>query len=136
MPTYDYRCNSCAKEFEVFQRITAEPGANCPKCGGPARRLVSGGTGLIFKGSGFYITDYKHKGAEGEKWTASQKSDSSPEKPDSASAKSDSASAKSGSSPQKPEAAASSGEASGKTSAVLPSPAAPAPPCAPAAPSK
>lgn len=129
MPTYDYRCNSCAKEFEVFQRITADPGANCPKCGGPARRLVSGGTGLIFKGSGFYITDYKHKGAEGEKWTASQKSDSAPDKPDSASAKS-------GSSPQKPESAASSGEASGKTSAASPSPAAPAPPSAPAAPSK
>lgn len=114
MPTYDYRCNSCANEFEVFQRITAEAAANCPKCSQPARRLVSAGTSLVFKGSGFYITDYKRKGAEG----AEGGKDSASEKSDSSLGKSESAS-------QKSESAAPSSEASGKPSAPSPTPAAP-----------
>jgi len=59
MPTYDYRCDSCSHEFEEFQSITAAPLETCPKCEGRVRRLISPGNGLIFKGSGFYITDYK-----------------------------------------------------------------------------
>jgi len=60
MPTYEYHCKNCRFEFEEFQSIAAEPLQVCPKCGGLVERKISGGTGLIFKGSGFYITDYKN----------------------------------------------------------------------------
>lgn len=59
MPTYEYRCKDCGYFFESFQSITADPLTECPKCGGKVKRVLSGGSGLIFKGSGFYITDYK-----------------------------------------------------------------------------
>lgn len=59
MPTYDYRCEKCGHTFEAFQQMTAAPLTECPACHGPVQRLIGGGTGLIFKGSGFYITDYK-----------------------------------------------------------------------------
>lgn len=59
MPTYEYRCTACENEFEKFQRISEEPGAECPECGSPSERLMSAGAGLLFKGSGFYITDYR-----------------------------------------------------------------------------
>ncbi|HIF57424.1 MAG TPA: zinc ribbon domain-containing protein [Gemmatimonadetes bacterium] len=58
MPTYDYRCPN-GHQFEVFQRISAAPGAKCPDCGEDSERMISGGAGLIFKGEGFYITDYR-----------------------------------------------------------------------------
>ncbi|MCB2201488.1 zinc ribbon domain-containing protein [bacterium] len=59
MPTYPYRCKACGFEFEEFQAITEDPIEVCPKCGGETHRIISGGAGLIFKGSGFYITDYR-----------------------------------------------------------------------------
>lgn len=60
MPTYEYFCKACSFEFEEFQSIASEPIQICPKCGQKrVERKISGGTGLIFKGSGFYITDYK-----------------------------------------------------------------------------
>jgi len=74
MPTYDYLCNHCGYQFEYFQAMSDEPLKTCPKCGERVRRLVSGGSGLIFKGSGFYLTDYKRKG-EPEKKTPSKKTD-------------------------------------------------------------
>jgi len=61
MPTYEYECGKCAKHFDVFQSIKSEPKAKCPKCGANASRLISAGSGIIFKGSGFYETDYKRK---------------------------------------------------------------------------
>ena len=61
MPTYDYECLSCHEGFEAFQKMTDEPLSQCPKCKGKVKRLISSGSGLIFKGSGFYITDYKKK---------------------------------------------------------------------------
>lgn len=62
MPTYVYKCQACGYEFEEFQSITAEPITLCPECKEDrAVRMLSGGSGLIFKGSGFYITDYKNK---------------------------------------------------------------------------
>ena len=65
MPTYEYECQKCGHKFEVFQSITAEPLKKCPKCNGKIRRLIGIGAGLIFKGSGFYDTDYrKKKGTE------------------------------------------------------------------------
>ncbi len=59
MPTYEYRCRDCGREFEVFQRMSDRPGAPCPACGAASQRLISGGAGLLFKGDGFYITDYR-----------------------------------------------------------------------------
>lgn len=59
MPTYEYRCRDCGREFEVFQRMSDHPGAPCPDCGHGAKRLISGGAGVLFKGDGFYITDYR-----------------------------------------------------------------------------
>ena len=61
MPTYEYECAKCKHRFEEFQRISDKPLAMCPRCGGVLNRVISGGAGLIFKGSGFYVTDYKKK---------------------------------------------------------------------------
>ena len=61
MPNYDYKCDDCGHIFEVFQSMTAERVKECPECGGNVTRLIGAGSGLIFKGSGFYITDYKNK---------------------------------------------------------------------------
>ena len=58
MPTYDYRCDGCGHRFESFRPMT-DPEASCPICGKPAERLISAGAGFLFKGSGFYITDYR-----------------------------------------------------------------------------
>ena len=62
MPTYEYECEKCGYKFEKFQKMTDEPLKACPKCGGKAVRLIGTGSGIIFKGSGFYETDYKKKG--------------------------------------------------------------------------
>ncbi|HVP39048.1 MAG TPA: FmdB family zinc ribbon protein [Candidatus Saccharimonadales bacterium] len=59
MPTYEYECRACGHRFEEYQSIKAKPLRTCPRCKGRVRRLVSGGSGLLFKGSGFYITDYR-----------------------------------------------------------------------------
>jgi putative FmdB family regulatory protein len=61
MPTYEYRCPD-GHQFEKFQKITEKPRAKCPVCGKPATRIISGGAGLVFRGSGFYITDYGKDG--------------------------------------------------------------------------
>ncbi len=58
MPTYEYRCPE-GHTFEVFQKMTDDPVAVCPECGQEARRQISGGAGFLFKGDGFYITDYR-----------------------------------------------------------------------------
>ena len=58
MPTYEYRCQK-GHEFELFQRMSDDPVSTCPECGAQAERLLSSGAGLLFKGSGFYITDYR-----------------------------------------------------------------------------
>ncbi|HSG98722.1 MAG TPA: zinc ribbon domain-containing protein [candidate division Zixibacteria bacterium] len=59
MPTYQYICVDCGHEFEEFQSMTEDPLDKCPQCGGAAQRRISGGAGLLFKGSGFYTTDYR-----------------------------------------------------------------------------
>lgn len=61
MPTYEYQCPA-GHSFEKFQKMTDKPRAKCPTCGQPASRRISGGAGLLFKGSGFYITDYGKDG--------------------------------------------------------------------------
>ena len=90
MPTYEYECDACGHEFEVFQPMGSEPKKACPSCKKrKARRLISSGGGHIFKGSGFYQTDYRSdsykKDAQADKESASKsadaKSEGSSEKP-------------------------------------------------------
>lgn len=61
MPTYEYKCDKCGKLFDVFQKMSDRPLTKCPdkKCKGTLKRLISSGAGFIFKGSGFYATDYR-----------------------------------------------------------------------------
>ncbi len=75
MPTYDYRCKKCNHQFEAFQSISAEPLSECPLCGGAVERLIGRGAGLVFKGSGFYITDYKKSTKKDDSKSESPKSD-------------------------------------------------------------
>ena len=85
MPTYDYKCDACGHAFEQFQSMSAAPIRKCPKCGKlKVKRLIGTGAGLIFKGSGFYITDYrdqsykdKAKAESGEGATKTEKSETS-----------------------------------------------------------
>ncbi len=82
MPTYDYFCEHCGHEFEAFHPMTADPVRICPKCSHMSvKRKVSGGTGLIFKGSGFYITDYANKKNKNTNSTKKPKSTAKDSKP-------------------------------------------------------
>lgn len=75
MPTYEYKCNQCGYVFELFQTMSAEPVKVCPKCKGEVKRLIGPGAGPIFKGTGFYQTDYKNsKPASSGKGTSETKS--------------------------------------------------------------
>ena len=58
MPTYEYECGSCGHKFEKFQKMSDKPVRKCPECGGKVKRLFGTGAAVIFKGSGFYATDY------------------------------------------------------------------------------
>ena len=60
MPTYNYYCSDCDTHFSYFQKMSELPINNCESCGGEVKRLITGGSGMIFKGSGFYLTDYKN----------------------------------------------------------------------------
>lgn len=81
MPTYEYECKKCGNRFELFQSIKDAPRKRCSVCRGSLQRLISGGAGLLFKGSGFYITDYRsdsyRKAAKKEGEAAGKKSESS-----------------------------------------------------------
>lgn len=85
MPTYDYECLDCGYTFELFHKVASSPSKKCPECGGQIKKLIGGGCGLIFKGSGFYITDYKKKSMpekssndeKGEKKSEKKESDTS-----------------------------------------------------------
>jgi putative FmdB family regulatory protein len=80
MPTYEYLCPK-GHEFEVFQRISDEPGASCPECGEPAQRQISAGAGFLFKGDGFYITD--NRSSDYQKKASSEKGKGAPSSGDS-----------------------------------------------------
>ena len=64
MPTYEYECTACGNDFDVFQSMSDAPLKVCPSCGKAVRRKISKGTGIIFKGSGFYVNDSRKKPAE------------------------------------------------------------------------
>jgi putative FmdB family regulatory protein len=117
MPTYEYKCDACGYQFERFQSITADPIKRCPECGkAKVKRLIGTGAGLIFKGSGFYITDYRDKSytekAKSESGASSSssdgKSDAKPAETSSASAGESKPAAKTESAPAKSEPKASS----------------------------
>ncbi len=65
MPTYEYKCEQCGDRFDHFQSMTSEPLQTCKKCHGKLRRLIGEGAGILFKGSGFYCTDYKKSSSSG-----------------------------------------------------------------------
>ena len=76
MPTYDYQCSECGYKFEKFQSITAGVLKKCPECGKMSlQRLIGTGSGIIFKGSGFYETDYRKKDSGGSAGKSSPKTD-------------------------------------------------------------
>ena len=92
MPTYEYRCPKCGHEYEKIQKISDNARPKCPKCGTKGERMISGGVGVVFKGSGFYETDYKRAGETRKSGdepsktgakpdTKTEKSDKSAEKP-------------------------------------------------------
>jgi putative FmdB family regulatory protein len=75
MPLYEYQCDKCAHRFEVIQKYSDAPIGECPKCGGPVKKLFSS-PAIQFKGSGFYITDYARKGESATTKSGEAKSDS------------------------------------------------------------
>jgi putative FmdB family regulatory protein len=86
MPTYEYACDACDHRWEEFQPMSAEPTTKCPACKKKkAKRLISAGGGLIFKGSGFYITDYRSDNYKNSAKSDSSSSESAPAKSDSSS---------------------------------------------------
>ena len=72
MPTYDYKCSNCNHTFEYFQPMSAAPLTECPECKGNLKRIIGTGSGPIFKGSGFYQTDYKGKSENSKKSNESE----------------------------------------------------------------
>ena len=81
MPTYVYECTKCEKQFEIVQKITDTPKKRCPSCRGKVFRVISGGGGIILKGSGFYVTDYRSGEYEKSKQAEKASATSTPTKP-------------------------------------------------------
>jgi putative FmdB family regulatory protein len=86
MPTYEYKCENCGHQFEQFQTITSKPLRTCPQCGeNKLNRLIGAGSGIIFKGSGFYATDYRNdsykKAAASDKKTPTKTTEKKESKP-------------------------------------------------------
>lgn len=95
MPTYDYVCDACDHQFELFQSITAEPEKKCPECGKrKLRRLIGAGAGFVFKGSGFYQTDYRSESYKKKAEAESKSAESSTSKSDGKSSESKSTESK------------------------------------------
>lgn len=87
MPTYDYRCNACEHTFEEFQMMSEDELVDCPECKKPdLERLIGTGAGFLFKGEGYYVTDYR---SEGYSKDAKKDAAPPPSKPDSSSSKDD-----------------------------------------------
>jgi len=78
MPTYEYECKSCSHSFEIIQAMSDSPLKNCPKCNNEIRRLIFGGAGVIFKGSGFYVTDKSASSKSNNLKTDNSKTENTP----------------------------------------------------------
>lgn len=110
MPTYDYICDACGHEFEAFESIKADPQKDCPECGKRTlRRKIGAGAAILFKGSGFYQTDYRSDSYKKAAKAESSSSESSGSSKSDAPAKADSGSSK----PSSSSASTSSGSSSG-----------------------
>ncbi len=97
MPTYEYRCDSCGHLFEKFQTMKDDPLKDCPACGAPAlQRLIGAGAGLLFKGTGFYLTDYRKSATQP---ASSSSSSQASDKKDTAASSSSTSTSKPASSP-------------------------------------
>jgi len=81
MPTYEYKCTKCGHAFEAIQSMKDKPLSRCPDCRGSVRRVIHGGMGIIFKGSGFYTTDYKKSSSLSSGNGSSKDKEKGPEKP-------------------------------------------------------
>ena len=102
MPTYDYECENCGHQFELFQSITARPTKKCPDCGKmKLHRLIGAGAGIIFKGSGFYQTDYRS-----DSYNEAKKNDTKPAADKDTTKKKDDTKAKDSQPAEKPKPAA------------------------------
>ena len=114
MPTYDYECDACGHEWELFQKITDDAEKKCPECKKKkARRLFGTGAAIVFKGSGFYQTDYRSESyKKGEKAASDSKKPKGDSGGKSDSSKSDSSGSKSGSSDAKSSSSKKSGDKS------------------------
>jgi putative FmdB family regulatory protein len=115
MPTYEYRCPE-GHLFEKLEKMSDKPQARCPVCGKPATRKISGGAGLVFKGSGFYITDYGKDGKgprkpEGEARPAAEAKPGSETKSEGSKSETKPATSKSDASPTKPSSRPGKGKA-------------------------
>ena len=119
MPTYEYECSRCDHAFELFQQMSAPVKKKCPECGKLSlKRLIGTGAGVIFKGGGFYETDYRSdsykKAADAEKKASETKSSDKPAGKEAKKSDSKPSTSKKSDSPKKPDA--SSKGSSGKTS--------------------
>ena len=76
MPTYEYKCRACGYIFEKFQNMKDKPITKCPRCNGTVQRLISGGAGVIFKGSGFYVTDNRQSSSSADPGDRKSKNES------------------------------------------------------------
>ena len=83
MPTYAYRCPACGHEYDKLQKMSDDTRTKCPECDTPGERVISGGAGIVFKGSGFYETDYKRAGEKAPS-EPKKETDSKPDKKDKA----------------------------------------------------
>lgn len=81
MPTYEYECEKCGHRFELFQSMSEAKRKRCPKCRGKVRRLIGTGAGMIFKGSGFYVTDYRSDSYKQQKKSESGDSSQAKDQP-------------------------------------------------------
>ncbi|HEO71593.1 MAG TPA: zinc ribbon domain-containing protein [Candidatus Hydrogenedentes bacterium] len=116
MPTYTYECAECGHAVDVFHSISAQPKLVCEACGSDRMvRMLGTGSGIIFKGSGFYETDYKKNGGSKSKSAASESKSQSKEKSDGGGASSSSDSSASGSGASKSGDGSTSGKTSGKS---------------------
>ena len=79
MPTYTYKCKKCSHSMDIFHAISAKRRITCPKCGSSCRRMIGSGAGIIFKGSGFYETDYRRSSRSGSADSSESKSESKTE---------------------------------------------------------